>query len=286
MAEITTTEPTTQTTPPVTNPPAPAFAGKYATEAEFATALTGIATKRGLDLAVPEGKKLIGDVFTKDTAEMLYKQLAGKALADLAPPTPVVQPPSLDDAGVKAEMAKAGVDLTDLVTKAMAGTMPDAATLEKIGAAALKANPKLVGEFVLNHNKMTVVDFQRRTTDAQAEARKLVGDDKAGKMLEWAKNNMGAEYAAWEAGWKNPDQARDSMLKLSGLYAVNVPPTGPADQGVSRQGGLGGGAFSTTPEWKAAQRESEAKYGNAMDDPAYAARAVATMKSNPSIMRS
>jgi len=285
MADATTATTTDQTTTNQTAPATPQFAGKYATEAEFATALTGIATKRGLDLAVPEGKKLIGDVFTKDTAEMLYKQLAGKALADVAAPVAVPPPAPLDDAGVKAEMAKAGVDLTDIVTKAMTGAMPDEATLEKIGTAALKANPKLVGEFVLNHNKLSVVDHQRRTEDAQAAAKQMIGAEKSGKMLDWAKNNMGADYAAWESDWKNPAQSANALLRLSGLYAVKVPPTGPADQGAGMPGLGGGGAFATTAEWKLALDESRKKYGDPMDDPIYRARAVATAKSNPSILK-
>jgi hypothetical protein len=268
---------------PAASPPAQ-FAGKYATEAEFATALSGIATKRGLELTVPEGKKLIGDVFTKDAAEMLYKQLAGKPLVTDAPP--VTPPPApLDDAGVKAEMAKAGVDLTAVVAQAVAGTAPTKEMLAKIGTAALKANPELVGQFVLDHNKLTVVDYQRRTDDAQAAAKQMIGPEKSTKMLDWAKNNMGAEYAAWEGDWKNPAQAANALLRLSGLYSIKVPPTGPADTAAGAPSSAGGGTFSTAAEWKAAEREAAQKYGNAMDDPVYAARAVATAKHNPSVMR-
>jgi hypothetical protein len=288
-ADTTTTTTASTTAPAATAPaataPAPQFAGKYATEAEFATALTGIATKRGLDLAVPDGKKLIGDVFTKDTAEMLYKQLAGKALTDAAPAV-VAQPPApLDDAGVKAEMVKAGLDLNAIVAQAVAGTAPDKATLAKIGAAALKANPELVGQFVIDHNKLGVADFQRRTTDAQAEARKVVGADKADRVLEWAKNNMGEKWAETEARWKNPATASEALLYLSGLHASVVPAQGPADSSAGRPAGGGGSAFSTTAEWKVAFDEAAKKYGDPMDDPVYRARAVATAKQNPAVMR-
>lgn len=297
MAETatTTTDPATATTttaaaaaPPAaataTATPTVQFAGKYATEAEFATALTGIASKRGLEMpAVPEGKKLIGDVFSKDAAEHLYKQLAGKPLTATTDTAPVAPTP-LDDAGVKAEMAKAGVDLTAIVAQAIAGTAPNKETLAKIGQAALKANPELVGQFVIDHNKLGVADYQRRVTDAQTAARTMVGTDKADKVLEWAKNNLGDKQAEFDEKWKNPATATNALLELSGLYAVKVPSTGPADSGAGRPVG-GPSPFQTTAEWKVAMRESEAKYGNAMDDPNYAARAVATMKKDPSIMR-
>lgn len=285
MADTTTT--TTDTTTPAastTTAPPVQFAGKYATEAEFATALSGIATKRGLEMpAVPEGKKLIGDVFSKDAAEHLYKQLAGKPLTAVTEPAPVAPTP-LDDAGVKAEMAKAGVDLTAIVAQAIAGTAPNKETLAKIGQAALKANPELVGQFVIDHNKLGVVDYQRRAADAQTAARSMVGNEKADRVLDWAKNNMGEEWAKTEARWKDPATASEALLYLTGLHAAKVPSQGPADSSAGRPAS-GASTFSTTAEWKVAMRESEAKYGNAMDDPTYAARAVATMKKDPSIMR-
>jgi len=92
------------------------------------------------------------------------------------------------------------------------------------------------------------------------------------------------KQAEFDEKWKNPATATNALLELSGLYAVKVPSTGPADSGAGRPVG-GPSPFQTTAEWKVAMRESEAKYGNAMDDPNYAARAVATMKKDPSIMR-
>lgn len=284
----TDTTTATTTTPPAAAPtgtPAAQFAGKYATEAEFASALSGIATKRGLDFAVPDGKKLIGDVFTKEAAEMLYKQLAGKPLTADAPPAAPQQPVLLDDAGVRAEIQKAGVDINAIVAQDVSGTAPSKEILTKIGSAALKANPELVGRFVLNHDKLSVMDYQRRTADAQTDAKKMVGGDKADKMLEWAKNNLGDKQAEWESRWKNPATAATAMLELSGLYAIKVPPSGPADTAGGMPSSAGMGGFTTSTEWKVALDEASRKYGDPMEDPVYRARAIATAKTNPSIMR-